>query len=160
WKRDRQAPAIQREQLAEFERPMTITSGTSERLKAIVADIAPAAYPDLHAHVAELSRSDLLIVVDEPVNKDTEMHPLVRWQSRRGTPESGREAFLFPHPPAGKGRRYDCAVLVAGLAATPAVYRVGFGKPLEQIGESWINAIANPIQPTVIERGPCQERVT
>ena len=32
----------------------------------------------LHAHVLALARAGLLVVVDEPVNKDTEMHPLVR----------------------------------------------------------------------------------
>ena len=37
-------------------------------------------YPDLHQHVLELWRKDLLLVIDEPINKDTEMHPLVRWQ--------------------------------------------------------------------------------
>jgi 4-hydroxy-3-polyprenylbenzoate decarboxylase len=138
---------------------MTTSLFTSALLQAIAADIAPSPYPDLHAHVATLARQSLLVVVDEPVNKDTEMHPLVRWQYRGGIPESHRKAFLFTNPIDGKGRRYDCAVLVAGLAATPAVYRAGFGKPLEQIGETWINAIANPIQPTVVERAPCQERI-
>src|SRR6516225_2904265 len=130
---------------------MTTAIGTSALLTAIAADIAPAPYPDLHAHVAELARQDLLVVVDEPINKDTEMHPLVRWQYRGGIPESRRKAFLFTNPTDGKGRRYDCAVLVAGLAATPAVYRVGFGKPLEQIGETWIHAIADPVPPTLVE---------
>jgi 4-hydroxy-3-polyprenylbenzoate decarboxylase len=139
---------------------MTTAIGTSALFKAIAADIAPTPYPDLHAHVAELARQDLLVVIDDPVNKDTEMHPLVRWQYRGGIPESGRKAFLFTNPTDGKGRRYDCAVLVAGLAATPAVYRVGFGKPLEQIGETWIRAIANPVPPTLVERAPCQERIT
>jgi UbiD family decarboxylase len=138
---------------------MTTSLFTSALLQAIAADIAPSPYPDLHAHVATLARQGLLVVIDEPVNKDTEMHPLVRWQYRGGIPESQRKAFLFTNPIDGKGRRYDCAVLVAGLAATPAVYRAGFGKPLEQIGETWINAIANPIQPTVVECAQCQERL-
>jgi UbiD family decarboxylase len=139
---------------------MTTANATSTLFDSIAADIAPTPYPDLHAHVAELARQDLLVVVDDPVNKDTEMHPLVRWQYRGGIPESRRKAFLFTNPTDGKGRRYDCAVLVAGLAATPAVYRVGFGKPLEQIGETWIHAIANPVPPARVERAPCQERVT
>ena len=41
-------------------------------------------YPDLHAHVLALARAGLLHVIDEPINKDTEMHPLVRWQYRGG----------------------------------------------------------------------------
>jgi UbiD family decarboxylase len=139
---------------------MTKGDGNIGLFRRIAADIAPASYPDLHAHIAELARQGLLVVIDEPVNKDTEMHPLVRWQYRGGIPECERKAFLFTNPTDSKGRKYDCAVLVAGLAATPAVYRVGFGKPLEQIGETWINAVAHPVPPTVVEHAPCQERVT
>src|SRR4051812_48569249 len=89
-------------------------------------DPALRGYPDLHDHVLELARKGLLQVIDEPINKDTEMHPLVRWQYRGGIPESGRKAFLFTNPTDGKGRTYDASVLVAGLAATRDVYRVGF----------------------------------
>jgi len=116
-------------------------------------------YPDLHEHVLALAREGLLMVVDEPINKDTEMHPLVRWQYRGGIPEPERKAFLFTQPTDSNGRRYDIAVLVAGLAANRDVYRVGFGKPLEQIGEVWVNAIANPIAPRVVSDAPCQEVV-
>jgi UbiD family decarboxylase len=116
-------------------------------------------YPDLHEHVLALAREGLLVVVDEPINKDTEMHPLVRWQYRGGIAEPARKAFLFTQPTDSKGRRYDTAVLVAGLAANRDVYRVGFGKPLEDIGRAWVNAIANPIPPRRVENAPCQEVV-
>ena len=116
-------------------------------------------YPDLHAHVIALARAGLLHVIDEPINKDTEMHPLVRWQYRGGIPESERKAFLFTRPVDGKGRAYDSAVLVAGLAATRDVYRVGFGKPLEQIGDVWIRAMNSPVPPRVVETAPCHDIV-
>ena len=140
----------------------------SEQKKEIPASLqryldeakSSAAYPDLHQHVLALWEKDLLVVVDEPINKDTEMHPLVRWQYRGGIPEKNRKAFLFTKPTDGKGRQYDASVLVAGLAATPDVYRVGFGKPLEKIGETWINAIANPIEPKIVDQAICQEIVT
>src|ERR1700676_3437604 len=93
-------------------------------------------YPDLHDHVLALARAGLLVVVDEPINKDTEMHPLVRWQYRGGIAEAERKAFLFTQPTDGKGTRYDMSVLVAGLAANRDVYRVGFRKPLKEIGET------------------------
>ena len=54
-----------------------------------------AGYPDLHEHIAALERHGLLVRVNRPINKDTEMHPLVRWQFRGGIPESERKAFLF-----------------------------------------------------------------
>ncbi|MDQ7978833.1 UbiD family decarboxylase [Paraburkholderia sp. SARCC-3016] len=121
---------------------------------------APRPYPDLHAHVLELARRGLLCVVDEPINKDTEMHPLVRWQYRGGIAETARKAFLFTQPIDSHGRRYNGAVLVGGLAATPDVYRVGFGKPLEQIGDAWVRAIAAPLAPNLVERAPCHDIVT
>jgi UbiD family decarboxylase len=117
----------------------------------------PRGYPDLHEHVLALARAGLLHVIDEPINKDTEMHPLVRWQYRGGIPEAERKAFLFTQPTDSKGRRYAMAVLVAGLAASREVYRLGFGKPLEAIGEAWVKAIARPIAPRLVTDAPCHE---
>ena len=100
----------------------------------------PRSYPDLHEHVLALAREGLLVVVDEPINKDTEMHPLVRWQYRGGIPEPDARRSCSRSRPIRKGRRYDIAVLVAGLAANRDVYRIGFGKPLDQIGATWVKA--------------------
>ena len=36
-------------------------------------------YTDLHEHIELLRKAGLLIEVDREINKDTEMHPLVRW---------------------------------------------------------------------------------
>jgi UbiD family decarboxylase len=119
----------------------------------------PRSYRDLHEHVLALADAGLLVVVDEPINKDTEMHPLVRWQYRGGIPEPQRKAFLFTQPTDSKGRRFEVAVLVAGLAANRDVYRIGFGKPLEEIGNAWINAIANPIAPRLVSDAACHEVV-
>jgi UbiD family decarboxylase len=119
----------------------------------------PRAYPDLHEHVLALARAGLLQVVDEPINKDTEMHPLVRWQFRGGIAEPDRKAFLFTQPTDSKGRRYDTAVLVAGLAANREVYRIGFGKPLDEIGRAWIAAMAAPVEPRLVADAPCHEIV-
>jgi 4-hydroxy-3-polyprenylbenzoate decarboxylase len=119
----------------------------------------PRSYADLHEHVLALAQAGLLVVVDEPVNKDTEMHPLVRWQFRGGIEEPDRKAFLFTQPTDSKGNRYDIAVLVAGLAANREVYRIGFGKPLEDIGATWVAAMASPIPPSVVSGAdaPCRE---
>ena len=119
----------------------------------------PRRYPDLHDHIRGLAREGLLVVVDEPINKDTEMHPLVRWQFRGGIEEKDRKAFLFTQPTDAKGRQYDAAVLVAGLAASRDVYRVGMGMPLDKIGAAWIHALANPVKPRLVKNAPCQEVV-
>src|SRR5262245_23215826 len=117
----------------------------------------PRSYLDLHEHVLALARAGLLVVVDEPINKDTEMHPLVRWQYRGGIAEPERKAFLFTQPTDSKGRRFDSSVLVAGLAANREVYHIGFGKPLEEIGPTWVAAIAGPLPPRVVTEALCQE---
>jgi 4-hydroxy-3-polyprenylbenzoate decarboxylase len=116
-------------------------------------------YPDLHEHVLALARAGLLVVVDEPINKDTEMHPVVRWQFRGGIPEQERKAFLFTQPTDSKGRRFAASVLVAGLAANREIYRIGFGKPLEAISQTWLDAMAAPIKPRTVDDAPCHDVV-
>ncbi len=120
----------------------------------------PRAYADLHDHVLALAKAGLLVIVDEPINKDTEMHPLVRWQYRGGIEEPDRKAFLFTKPVDSKGRKFEHPVLIAGLAGNRDIYRTGFGKPLEDIGATWVNALASPVTPHVVTDAPCQEVVT
>jgi 4-hydroxy-3-polyprenylbenzoate decarboxylase len=45
----------------------------------------PAGPPlDFQAHLAALEAHGLLVRVDRPINKDTELHPLARWQFQGG----------------------------------------------------------------------------
>jgi len=123
------------------------------------ASTASRPYPDLHDHVAALDAAGLLIKVDRPINKDTEMHPLVRWQFRGGIAEKDRRAFLFTNVVDAKGRAYDIPVLVGGLAANREIYRIGLGCPFEEIDARWVRAIANPIPPRIVDRAPCHDVV-
>ena len=90
-------------------------------------------YNDLHLHVLALRQNNLLIEVDRPINKDSEMHPLVRWQFIGGMKESERKAFLFTNIHDGKGRKYKMPVLVGGLAANRQIYSVGMGCSIDEI---------------------------
>jgi 4-hydroxy-3-polyprenylbenzoate decarboxylase len=117
------------------------------------------AYADLHEHVEALSKEGLLFVVDEPINKDTEIHPLVRWQYRGGIAEEQRKAFIFTRPTDGAGRRFKGAVLVGGLAGNNAIYRIGFNKDLDSVGAAWSAAIGSPILPQLVGDAACQEIV-
>jgi 4-hydroxy-3-polyprenylbenzoate decarboxylase len=124
--------------------------------------LAPAlrrSYPDLHDHVRALDKAGLLITVNRPINKDTEMHPLVRWQFRGGIEEKDRKAFLFTNVVDGKGRKYDMPVLVGGLAANREIYRIGIGCSFEEIDARWVRAAQNPLPPRVVENAPCHEIV-
>ncbi len=120
---------------------------------------ATRGYPDLHDHIAALEKAGLLVRIDRRINKDTEMHPLVRWQFRGGIPEEDRRAFLFTNVTDSKGRDFDIPVLVCGLAGNRAIYSVGMGCPVEAIRDRWIHAMSHPTPPCVVERAPCQEIV-
>ena len=115
------------------------------------------AYPDLQDHIAALEAAGLLLRIDKPVNKDTELHPLVRWQYRGGIADADRKAFLFTNVYDSRGRKYDMPVLVGALAANRDVYRVGIGVALDEIGPHWAKAVANPVEPVEINHAPCQE---
>jgi UbiD family decarboxylase len=115
------------------------------------------AYADLHEHLKKLEAAGLLIRVERPINKDTEMHPLVRWQFRGGIAEKDRKAFLFTNVTDSKGRKYDIPVVVGALAASREIYRIGMNCPLEKINEVWMRAIAQPIAPKIVDKAPCQE---
>ena len=116
-------------------------------------------YPDLHDHLQRLDRAGLLITINRPINKDTEMHPLVRWQFRGGIEEKDRKAFLFTNVTDSKGRKYNIPVVIGALAANREIYRLGMGCELDEINEVWQRALANPIPPRVVTNAPCHEIV-
>ncbi len=116
-------------------------------------------YPDLHEHIEALRKANLLIEVDREINKDTEMHPLVRWQFRGGIAPEDRKAFLFTNIVDSKGRKFDIPVLVCGLAGNNQIYSMGMGCKIEDIRDTWMRAMNNPIKPNVVEEAPCQELV-
>ena len=116
-------------------------------------------YPDFHDHLRILEEQGLLVRVREPINKDSEMHPLVRWQFRGGIPEHERKAFLFENVVDGSGRRYDMPVAVGALATNREIYRLGMGCPLDEINARWSEAIARPLEPVIVDDAPCQEIV-
>jgi len=114
---------------------------------------------DFQEHLAELEAQGLVVRVDRPIDKDTELHPLVRWQFQGSLPEDQRRAFLFTNVVDGSGRKYDMPVVVGALSASPRIYAVGMGRPLDEIGRAWIDAINHPIAPVKVDTAPCQEVV-
>src|SRR5688572_18899451 len=116
-------------------------------------------YPDLHDHLAVLRREGLLLTIDRPVDKDSELHPLVRWQYVGGIEEDDRKAFLFTHVVDAKGRRYHFPVVVGALAGNRRIYCLGMNASPDEVQARWERAIADPIAPRVVERAACQEVV-
>ncbi|MGO8922872.1 MAG: UbiD family decarboxylase [Xanthobacteraceae bacterium] len=114
---------------------------------------------DLQEHLRRLEAEGLLLRIDRAIDKDSELHPLVRWQFQGGLREDERRAFLFTNVVDGGGRRYDVPVAVGALAASARIYAVGMGRPVDAIGDAWLRAIANPIAPTRVTTAACQEVV-
>jgi 4-hydroxy-3-polyprenylbenzoate decarboxylase len=114
---------------------------------------------DLQRHLAALEAQGLLTRIDRPIDKDTELHPLARWQFQGGLAEDQRRAFLFTNVVDARGHRYDIPVVVGALGASPRIYSVGMGRPVEEIEAAWNHAIAHPIAPVRVSAPPCQEVV-
>lgn len=114
---------------------------------------------DFQQHLAALEAQGLLVRVDRPIDKDTELQPLVRWQFVGGLPEDDRRAFLFTNVVDAKGRRYDMPVAIGAYASSPRIYALGMGQRVEDIGTMWVNAVRSPIEPVVVDKPACQEVV-
>ena len=114
---------------------------------------------DLQEHLARLTERGLVTVIGKPINKDTELHPLARWQFQGGLRDEERRAFLFTNVVGAKGEKYDIPVLVGGLAASPEIYAAGLGVPVGDIGKVWVKAMAEPVQPVLVNDAPCQQIV-
>ena len=114
---------------------------------------------DLQQHLEDLDRAGLLVRIDRPINKDTQLHPLVRWQFPGGIPADDRRAFLFTNVIDAKGRKYDMPVVVGAFSASARIYALGMGQKVEDIGNAWLKAIQNPIPPVRVEHAACQEVV-
>src|SRR5262245_8879313 len=112
---------------------------------------------DFQQHLKALEAQGLVVRVDRPIDKDTELHPLVRWQFQGGLAEDQRRAFLFTNVVDSKGRKYDIPVVVGAFGASARIYSVGMGRPVDEIEPAWTNAIANPIAPVRVTSAPCQE---
>jgi 4-hydroxy-3-polyprenylbenzoate decarboxylase len=120
---------------------------------------ASSAPSDFQEHLARLEERGLLVRIDKPVCKDTQIHPLVRWQFVGNYPEQERRAFLFTNVIGAKGEKYDIPVVVGALAANDEIYAAGMGVRVEDLADVWMRALDNPIEPEFIDDAPCHEVV-
>ncbi|HXT87747.1 MAG TPA: UbiD family decarboxylase [Trebonia sp.] len=137
-------------------------------------------YADLREYLAELDKRGLLTTVSAPVNKDTELVPLVRLQFR-GLPQEQRRGFHFTNVTDSRGRAFDGSIAIATFAASREIYDLavgaggapgegaqGVGAQGERAqdagqpataGAAWARALGHPIEPVLVETGPCKENV-
>ena len=117
------------------------------------------AYADLHEHLDVLRKEGLLLTIDRAVDKDSELHPLVRWQYVGGIEEHERKAFLFTNVVDALGRKYKFPVVVGAYAGNRRIYCLGMQAQPEEVQPRWERASAEPIAPRVVEKAACQEVV-
>lgn len=118
-----------------------------------------AYYRDLHEWIDVLSSKGYLNRIHQPINKDTELHPLVRLQFR-GLEEKERKGWLFTNVTDVTGKSYDIPVALAVMAPNRSVYALGMGvRSPEEIVAKWAEAQSHPIPPRVVPTAPCQEIV-
>lgn len=117
-----------------------------------------AYYKDMREYIKVLEEKGQLVRIKREINKDTELHPLVRWQLR-GLPDKDRKAFLFENVIDVKGKKYDVPVLVAAHAGSREIYGLAMMTEPERIMEKWEQAQRHPIKPKTVESGPVHEEV-
>ncbi len=116
-------------------------------------------YVDMRGHLRNLEARGLLKRVTRVMNKDTEIHPLVRWQYRGGLRDSQRLGFLFENVVDAKGRKYDYPVVVGVMAGSTPIYAVGLGCRADEVISKWQYALEHPIAPVMVKTGSVHEVV-
>jgi 4-hydroxy-3-polyprenylbenzoate decarboxylase len=120
--------------------------------------MAQHAYQDLREFLHALESHAKLLRIRKAINKDTELHPLVRWQFR-GLKEEQRKAFLFENVTDARGKIYQTPVLVGGLAGSTEIYCLGLKCTPEEVADRWLHAMDHPIAPEIVSEGPVMEEI-
>jgi len=115
-------------------------------------------YKDLREYIEALGSAGLLVRIKKPINKDTELMPLVGIQFR-GLPEEQRRAFLFENTFDLRGRKYHSPVIAAALAGSSKIYALGMMCRPEEIGDKMMGALLNLQEPKLVKTAPVQEEV-
>jgi 4-hydroxy-3-polyprenylbenzoate decarboxylase len=118
-----------------------------------------AYYRDLRAFLDVLDARGKLYRFPEPIDKDTELLPLLRVQLR-GVPAPERRVFLFESVRGAQGTAYDMRVAAGVYGVSEEVLALGLGceSPADLL-ERWHHATAHPVPPRLVPSGPVQEEV-
>ncbi len=115
-------------------------------------------YKDLREYLGVLEKKGKLRRVERQINKDTELHPLVRWQFN-GLSESERTGFLFENITDVNGNAYNCKVATSIIAPSKEVYALAMKCDPGQIHDRWRDAYHNIHPPRMVATGPVKEKI-
>src|SRR5499426_2517025 len=121
--------------------------------------MARAYYEDFRAYMDDLQSRGRLHTWRRPVNKNTELMPLMRLQYR-GIDDSKRRVFLFDNVRDGSGKQFDLRVATGMYGSSRDVTGLGLGcEDPGEIYEKWRHALAHMYEPNVVRSAPVHEEV-
>lgn len=115
-------------------------------------------YQDLREYIDALRKNDKLITVKRRIDKDTELHPLVRWQYC-GLDAFQRKGFLFEDVTDSRGTQYKPSVAISIIGASNEIYAMAMQCEVQEIVEKWSRARKKPIEPEMVSSGPVKENI-
>jgi 4-hydroxy-3-polyprenylbenzoate decarboxylase len=116
-------------------------------------------YADFRHYIDSLEQRGKLHRWSRPVNKDSELMPLMRLQYR-GLADDQRQAFLYENVCDSRGKKYDILVATGVYGSSRPITALGLGcdEPME-IYEKWRRAMAKMHEPRIVASAPVQEEV-
>jgi len=119
-----------------------------------------AYYKDLREYLAALEKANKLRRIARPINKDTELHPIVRWQFR-GLEEAERFGFLFERVTGIHGENYRGSVAASVIAPSMEIYAIALkcDNSRTAMSEKWVEAYRHPFAPVKVASGPVKEEI-
>lgn len=117
-------------------------------------------YKDFREFLASLEEIGKLRRITREIDKDTELHPVVRWQFR-GLPESERFGFLFENVKGIHGERYRGAVAASVISPCLEAYALALKcEPTRPaVYERWAQAYRSPLPVRRVSTGPVKEEI-
>lgn len=114
---------------------------------------------DLREFLDKLQKLEKLYRWRRPINKDSELMPLMRLQYR-GISDEKRQAFLFENVIDGKGAPYRAKVATGMYGGSREILALGMGcVDSQQIHEKRRQALAEPREPTLVTSAAVHEEV-
>jgi len=127
----------------------------------ILIELEMAYYKDVREYLSYLEKEGKLTIVDIPVDKNTELTPLVRLQYR-GLAEEERRGFLFTKVLNGTSEMREISKVATGIyASSTHIYAMGLkAEPTnEAIRRKWEEALLHPVKTRTVSEAPVQEVV-
>ena len=115
-------------------------------------------YTDFREYLDKLEATGRLRRITRTVDKDRELHPLVKWQYR-GLAEEDRFGFLFESVTDRDGRPCNGRVASSVIAANREMYALAMGCAVDELQERWSHAPDRLIPPERVATGPVKEEI-